>query len=158
MIVKITLFLIFAVVVAAIAYYLNRKKASHQLQSQPSKLENTQKQTNNPKILETPKVDEPPKPVASIAQTVETPVIDQVTELTVLETEIDSDLLEQSILQRHHLSHIRQMLIATMFPQPTDSALSRHYDEMIDAKAEDCLADETKMAKLTADYEALQNA
>jgi hypothetical protein len=50
------------------------------------------------------------------------------------------------------------MLIATTFPSPTDSALSRHYDEMIDAKAEDCLDNEEKMARLVAEYEAMESA
>jgi hypothetical protein len=75
----------------------------------------------------------------------------------VVEAESDSGTLGETILKRHHLSQIRQMVMATTFPQPTDSMLSRHYDEMIDAKAEDCLADEVKMARLIADYDAYLN-
>lgn len=65
---------------------------------------------------------------------------------------------EEPILKRHHLHNIRLMLEATTFPRPTDSALSRHYDEVMDAKAEECLENEAKMARLIADYEAIQNA
>lgn len=65
---------------------------------------------------------------------------------------------QEAMLKRHHLHHIRVMLEATTFPRPADSALSRHYDEMIDAKAEDCLTCEAKMARLLAEYEAYEKA
>lgn len=65
---------------------------------------------------------------------------------------------EEPMLKRHHLHNVRMMVVATTFPRPTDSMLSRHYDEMIDAKAEDCLADEGKMARLLADYEEYEKA
>jgi hypothetical protein len=50
------------------------------------------------------------------------------------------------------------MLEATTFPRPTDSALSRHYDEVIDAKAEECLTNEHKMARLEADYAVFKHS
>ena len=63
---------------------------------------------------------------------------------------------EEPMLRRHHLHQIRIMLEAITFPRPEDSTLSRHYDEMIDAKAEDCLVDESKMERLLAEYEAYE--
>lgn len=65
---------------------------------------------------------------------------------------------EEPMLRRHHLHNIRLMLEATTFPRPTDSVLSRHYDEMIDARADDCLAADAKMARLLADYEAYEKS
>ncbi len=65
---------------------------------------------------------------------------------------------EEPMLKRHHLHNVRMMVVATTFPRPTDSMLSRHYDEMIDAKAEDCLENEAKMARLLAEYEEYEKA
>lgn len=96
-----------------------------------------------------------PKPDAAPA--VEKAVVSEVAQTVATENSPEASDEEQ-MLQRHHLHNIRLMVIATTFPQPTDSTLSRHYDEMIDAKAEDCLNDEAKMARLVAEYEESQNA
>ena len=58
------------------------------------------------------------------------------------------DIVEEAMLKRHHLHHLRQMLEATTFPRPEDSVLARHYDEMIDAKAEEYLNDEGKISQI----------
>jgi hypothetical protein len=60
---------------------------------------------------------------------------------------------EESLLKRHHLSQVRMMLANTSFPRPSDNALSRHYDTMIEDEAEKCLADEQRMERLLQAYE-----
>lgn len=63
---------------------------------------------------------------------------------------------EEHTQRQQKLQTLRHMLAATTCPAPTNSALSRHYDAMLTAKAEDCLENEAKMAQLFANYEAAQ--
>jgi hypothetical protein len=63
---------------------------------------------------------------------------------------------ELSPEEQAQLQTIRQMLAATTCPPPADSTLSRHYETTLAAKAQDCLQNEAKMARLVAEYEALQ--
>lgn len=107
----------------------------------------------------TPKGSDAPADTHKAAETspaTAKPVVSVATQTAPVEN--SAEPAEEDMLKRHHLHNLRVMLVSTTFPQPTDSTLSRHYDEMIDAKAEDCLNDETKMARLVADYEACQNA
>lgn len=144
MTVKIAIMLIFAAAFVFALMYFKRKKGL----DTPINLKNSDIQPNINKV-ESQKVN--------TTKSDTTPTIENTAQPTVLEAEGNSGILGEAILKRHHLSNIRQMVIATTFPQPTDSVLSRHYDEMIDAKAEDCLADETKMARLVAEYGAYLN-
>jgi hypothetical protein len=102
----------------------------------------------------TPLKQDPPEETVSVRETA--PVVEPVSAV-VMESATE-ELDEQPMLKRHHLHNVRMMLIATTFPEPTDSMLNRHYDEMIDAKAEDCLTDENKMQRLVAEFEALQES
>lgn len=94
-----------------------------------------------------------PEPVVEVKPT-ETVSIAEPAPAKVVATEPE----EEPMLKRHYFNNVRMMLMETTFPHPTDSMLSRHYEEMIDAKAEECLADEDKLVKLEAEYEALQAA
>lgn len=67
--------------------------------------------------------------------------------------EIDEEQPDESLLTRHRLSNIRMMLANTRSPRPTDSALSRHYDLMMDEEAEKCLTDDVQMERLLRAYE-----
>lgn len=67
--------------------------------------------------------------------------------------EIDEEQPDESLLTRHRLSNIRIMLANTRSPRPTDSALSRHYDLMMDEEAEKCLTDAVQMERLLRAYE-----
>lgn len=89
---------------------------------------------------------EPPKKV--VVEPVAPPIEQEITEDT-----LENDDEEVSMLDRHHLSNIRMMLAQTSHPCPTDSALSRHYDEMIDEVAKKYLADEALMTQLVEAYE-----
>jgi len=115
-----------------------REAQKNQSLKQETPLDNTEKTVSS----EVKPIKEVPvEPVAPPAES-------QITEDTV-----DVNDEETSILDRHYLSHIRMMLAHTSHPCPTDSALCRHYDEMIDEVAKKYLADEALMAQLVEAYE-----
>lgn len=121
-----------------------REAQKNQSLKQETSLDNTEKTVSS----EVEPIKEVPvEPVAP-------PVESQITEETVDVVDVnDVDDEETSILDRHYLSHIRMMLAHTSHPCPTDSALCRHYDEMIDDEAKKYLADENLMAQLVEAYE-----
>jgi len=92
--------------------------------------------------------------VESIKEVPVEPVVPPV-ESQLADDTVDVNDEETSILDRHYLSHIRMMLAHTSHPCPTDSALSRHYDEMIDNEAKKYLADEALMTQLVEAYEKI---
>jgi hypothetical protein len=79
-------------------------------------------------------------------------VVNELTEPELV-PEIDEEQPDESLLTRHRLSNIRMMLANTSSPRPTDSALSRHYDLMMDEEAEKCLTDAVQMERLLRVYE-----
>jgi hypothetical protein len=139
-----------ASLVAALLFYFKGKKTATDV---------TQAHENKPQAEVNP--SPPPKQHPTEAVVVndlpEQEVVPVISQPVPAEVEIDSGILGECILKRHHLSNIRQMLIA-LSPQPTDSVLSRHYEEMIDVKAEECFENEEKLARLVAEYEALQSS
>lgn len=166
MTVKLAIMLTLAGVFVFALIYLKRKKAL----GQPTDLKNSDSKINTSKAAETPKVDAPKPEIkaaentavnaavqTTAAKIIAEPVQKTASPVTESRAEILDAFNEEPMLKRHHLHNVRLMLEATTFPRPTDSALSRHYDEMIEAKAEACLEDEAKMARLIADYEACQN-
>jgi len=93
-----------------------------------------------------------PSEVETIKEAPVKPVVPPV-ESQITENTLENDDEEMSMLDRHHLSNIRMMLAHTSHPCPTDSALSRHYEEMIDEVAKKYLADEALMTQLVEAYE-----
>ncbi len=99
---------------------------------------------------------ENPEPIAvvvpeSISENIEA---FSATEITLESPAEDSEnIYDESILTRHRLSNIRMMLANTRAPRPTDSALSRHYDLLIDDEAEKCLEDDARMERLLRAYD-----
>lgn len=152
--------ILIAVVGGGIFFYLKQKKVLEQ----PSNSQNSSILADSHKPADETKPDVTPAAektvVTETVQTVtkeKTTVEEEPTPLITPESEPEVSEEEQ-MLRRHHLHNVRLMAMATTFPHPTDSVLSRHYDEMIDAKAEDCLSDEAKMARLVADYDAYEKA
>lgn len=67
-------------------------------------------------------------------------------------------LPQDSILRRHYLAHLCNMLESLAPVRPTDSVLVRHYDAMLATKLMQCLSNEKAMAELLNDYENNQPA
>jgi hypothetical protein len=67
--------------------------------------------------------------------------------------EVENSLLPQdSVLQRHYLTHVSAMVTSLSPLRPSDSTLVRHYNAQITAKIEHCLHNEKAMEQLVADY------
>lgn len=65
-----------------------------------------------------------------------------------LMTPMLGNLPQDAMLRRHYLAHVRAMIEALNPPRPTDSALSRHHDAMLNAEMEQCLISEAAMEQL----------
>jgi hypothetical protein len=57
---------------------------------------------------------------------------------------------EDSVLRRHFLSHVQNQLLAGAPDRPTDSVLSRHYDQWLAAQLDSCVNDAGKLKALLA--------
>jgi hypothetical protein len=64
------------------------------------------------------------------------------------------NLPQDSVLRRHHLTHIRHMIESVTVPRPTESVLRRHYDQLIASELDSCLSADAHMQKLIDRYEA----
>jgi hypothetical protein len=142
-----------AVGAAAYAFiYLRKKNAETEASpQQESSLSQTELTVTTPPTLDLP---EPTSNVAATA--VASTTQPEQTAAPVVITPRNELSPEEQTKRQQKLQTLRHMLAATTCPAPTDSALSRHYDAMLTAKAEDCLENEAKMAQLFANYEAAQ--
>ncbi|MBL6987193.1 MAG: hypothetical protein ISR72_09185 [Methylobacter sp.] len=86
------------------------------------------------------------KPIVSIEPT-------KVRVPTKVTLENNSSLPQDSILRRHYLAHVCNMIESLAPLRPTESVLSRHYDMMIVAKLGQCLSNKKAMEQLTYAYE-----
>jgi len=64
---------------------------------------------------------------------------------------------EDATLRRHYLTQVTTMVEAMTFPRPSDSALVRHYDQLIASKLDECTADSSKLERLRCDYQACES-
>ncbi|UOA09267.1 hypothetical protein [Methylobacter sp. S3L5C] len=71
---------------------------------------------------------------------------------TILTQQNSNNVPQDSTLKRHFIAHLRTM-IESLKPRPTDSALSRHYDSLINAEVEQCVNDQNSLEQLIAQYE-----
>lgn len=95
-------------------------------------------------------------PQIAAAKVAAPPTKPQANETTIAPAEYNSSTLpEDSILRRHHFTHLCTMLEALVPPRPTESVLCRHYDMMIVTKIVQCLTDKNVAEQLICDYEKL---
>jgi hypothetical protein len=169
-------FIVVAVVLALIWFFLKHKKAEasdttiknapetakpiKQEPKQPadkavspadSALQSDEKTTST--LENTPTSSESVQLATHTVEPENKPLPAQATHKIAIPTPENSLLPQDSMLKRHYLTNLRAM-IASLNPQhPTDSALSRHYDTQIAANIEHCLSDEAAMDRLIGHYE-----
>lgn len=73
-------------------------------------------------------------------------------------TELPAHLPQESVLRRHFVTNVRQMIEDTSIAQPTESVLRRHYDQLIESRLNGCLASESHLQALIDEYEAFRKA
>lgn len=117
----------------------------------PAKPQET-KAADKPVVKAEPAAVNPQIPAAKV---VAPPAKPQAKEATIAPAEYSIILPEDSILRRHHFTHLCSMIEALVPPRPTESVLCRHYDMMIVTKLAECLTDKNAAEQLVCDYEKL---
>ncbi len=126
--------LIAAVAVVLFFIYLSRTKKAKNQSPQPE----SQTGENKPAAHSEPKTTSSVKSKAGST--------------TILAQQNNDNVPQDSTLKRHFVSHLRTM-IESLKPRPTDSALSRHYDSLINAEVEKCVNDQDALEQLIVQYE-----
>ncbi len=104
--------------------------------------------------VETPAVEET-APVIEESVAVETaPIVAEVSAPVIAKATTDN-LPEDSILRRHALAQLKNILAAVKGARPSDSIQSRHYDAEINSLISQALVCKTALANATANYENL---
>ena len=100
-------------------------------------------------------------PVAEVKTPVETtpvvetaPIVAEVSAPVIAKATTDN-LPEDSILRRHALAQLKNILEAVKGARPSDSIQSRHYDAEINSLISQALVCKTALANATANYENL---
>ncbi|MFM8333790.1 MAG: hypothetical protein ACKN9T_19120 [Candidatus Methylumidiphilus sp.] len=60
---------------------------------------------------------------------------------------------QDSVLRRHHLTHVRYLVETVSLPRPTECVLLRHWEQLISSRVEECLHHDAHMEKLLKAYD-----
>lgn len=134
----IILFTLIIIAIIANSIFKRRRKKREEKRQQEMELEMQHLQERKEAAIKTAKKKSThiPKPASPVPSTL-------------------SHIPEDSTLKRHFLSQINSMLHALYGPQPTDSALCRHYKCLIDEKMQRCVTDEKFYQCLIEEYSHL---
>jgi len=137
--------LIAAVAVVLFFIYLSWAKKGKNQSPKPAIQAEESKPAHKPIVHSEPKIEPTVKPKTSS---------------TVIPTQQirNNNAPQDSTLKRHFLTHLREMIESVKHPRPTDSALSRHYDSLINAEIEQCVSDQGALEQLIGSYEEHKKA
>jgi hypothetical protein len=139
--------LIILVIVAQIVLNSQKNNAEKDVSASPAKSQDKVIQPSEPKP--TANSDSVIKPQLPVTHTSHKPAAT----IEASSTENNSLLPQDSILRRHYLTHLCNIVESLAPQRPTDSVLSRHYDAMLVAKLVQCSTNEKALAQLFHDYE-----
>ena len=105
-------------------------------------------------VVETSPIIEETAPVETAVVAEPAPVIAEVSVPVTAKATTDN-LPEDSILRRHALAHLKNILEAVKGARPSDSIQSRHYDAEINSQISQAIVCKTAFANATANYENL---
>jgi hypothetical protein len=140
--------LIILVIVAQIVLNSKKNNAEKDVSASPAKFQDKVTQPSEPKP--TANSESEIKPQSSVTHSSHKPVAATIEAST---TGNNSLLPQDSILRRHYLTHLCNIVESLAPQRPTDSVLSRHYDAMLVAKLVQCSTNEKALAQLFHDYE-----
>lgn len=67
-------------------------------------------------------------------------------------------LPEDSVLRRHYMSHVRQMVEDMAGPVPSDSVLRRHHAQLVGSRVDECLENAERLAALIEQFGEFRRA
>ncbi len=67
-------------------------------------------------------------------------------------------LPEDSVLRRHYVTHVRQMVEDMAGPVPSDSVLRRHHEQLVGSRVDECLESGERLAALIEQFGAFRQA
>ncbi|WP_052808124.1 hypothetical protein [Methyloterricola oryzae] len=67
-------------------------------------------------------------------------------------------LPEDSVLRRHYVTHVRQMVEDMAGPVPGDSVLRRHHEQLVGSRVDECLENAEQLAALFEQFGAFRRA
>jgi hypothetical protein len=149
--------LIVLVIIAQIILNSRKKNSEIDISASPAKSQDKVTQSSEPQP--TANTEPTVKPQSPETQSSHKPAATIVSAPIEVSTPENNCLLPQdSILRRHYLAHLCNMLESLAPVRPTDSVLARHYDAMLATKLMHCLNNEKALEQLLNDYESNQPA
>lgn len=132
---------------------LNIRKKNSEEVSQPKASEQvTQESIANTEPVLKPQPEEAPVASAPELEPAIIAIQPTVEQATIFAPENTGSFPQDSILRRHYLTHVINM-IESLSPPPTESVLCRHYTTITAEKIAQCLSSTQAMEQLVADYE-----